>query len=752
LILSVRQPLQHFGPPELRAYPAWVVTRDTPSRNGGNSNKPPYLPNGHGVLAVASGPANERDCLPYEEARSIVLSGRDGMQWVGFTPRPDNPVCGVDADCCVSPDGTLGFSRPKGGAPSLGFWMPAVVSFLRTYWSFSPSGAGLRAWALGGLPDGHDNFSHIGFEMYASGQYLTETGRPLPGSPSHARRLPSRLDLLWRCASALNLAMRPGPSRPDFVLLWSRPGSSDSDMRLANLLRLRGKIHDAPLLSQLLLFSGAFRPKWLERHYADGRTYLDGLVSKALAGPPATAGGASEQALPNPSSDPEELAARRYAYLVADRAARSRLDAELAAVRPAPEPPEPAPALLAAVPAALSWRVSRLWLEGSSVLLSAAAKAGKTTLSLNLVRSLCDGSLFLDEFDCRPSRVVYSNLDMSRDLFTAWLRDLGLAHPERLAVWSWRGRRPSLHASERDRTAVIAALRAFATDVWIVDTWLGLFPGDENDNAATVAFCRVLSEICAAAGVSNLLVIHHMGRASSRPQLADREERSRGASALDGAFDNLWNLARDGDRRFLRCPGRDVGTDIEELALDYDAEFRRLIAVAGTRTETRALRDAARSSQAALTVRALVRSNPGLTGAKLRPASGLRERVHFAALREAEERGWIENRGSKRLSAWFATDYEDQGTDQDEDAVEGSGKGGRAALPSTARALPGQRGPMGAAALPSTAALYKEGGSAAVLRRPGPTPRRRAKIEKDPNRPLPARRRRRLASTDPEGG
>lgn len=74
-------------------------------------------------------------------------------------------------------------------------------------------------------------------------------------------------------------------------------------------------------------------------------------------------------------------------------------------------------------------RVEGLWPSGGAkVLCAAAAGAGKTTLSGNLVRSLADGDPFLDGFAVNQSaeRIVIIDNEMTKEMLKRWLRRQGV--------------------------------------------------------------------------------------------------------------------------------------------------------------------------------------------------------------------------------------------------------------------------------------------------------------------------------------
>ena len=242
---------------------------------------------------------------------------------------------------------------------------------------------------------------------------------------------------------------------------------------------------------------------------------------------------------------------------------------------------------LAEAPEEVAFAIDRLHPAGGNALLVAQYKAGKTTLLLNLVKALADGEPFLGQFDVAPlaGRVAYFNYELDAAMFGVWARDLGIAHPERVAApLHLRGAGlPFWHDAVAEQ--LIAWLRQNEVEFLILDpaarAWRGLVD-NENDNAAVAVFTDTLDAIKREAGVPNLVLSTHTGRL--RP--AENEERSRGATRLEDWMDAGLYLTSDSHgRRALRASGRDV--DVEAIDLDYDDWTRRLSTSGQTRRERR---------------------------------------------------------------------------------------------------------------------------------------------------------------------
>lgn len=239
------------------------------------------------------------------------------------------------------------------------------------------------------------------------------------------------------------------------------------------------------------------------------------------------------------------------------------------------------------------WRVHDLWPAQGRVVLAAARKAGKTTTVGNLVRSLADGARFLDRFACEApeGRVGLLDTEMSRDMLRSWLRGQGLARPDRVQVWPLRGQVGALNLLDRGRRAEWATrLRDEGVTVLVLDCLAPLLSALDldEDNRGIGAVLGAWDELTVEAGVTESLVVHHMGHGP---------ERSRGGSRLRDWPEVEWRLLRtrdevtdveeDGGQRAFAAYGRDV--EVEETVLEYDPDTRRLRLGSGNRKAARQL-------------------------------------------------------------------------------------------------------------------------------------------------------------------
>lgn len=228
----------------------------------------------------------------------------------------------------------------------------------------------------------------------------------------------------------------------------------------------------------------------------------------------------------------------------------------------------------------VTYTVDELLPTGGNILLTAGFKTGKTTLVNNLARSLADGTDFLDTFPVTdtPGRVALWNYEVDDRMYRRWLRDENIENLDAITVLNLRGFRLPLMARQAEDWAV-RWLEQNEIRVWVVDPFARAFTGSgtsENDNTEVGAFLDTLDVIKHRAGVTELILPTHTGRAEQE----QGNERARGATRLDDWADVRWILTRQSTgQRFFRATGRDV--EVAEGRLDYGVETRALTFEAG---------------------------------------------------------------------------------------------------------------------------------------------------------------------------
>jgi hypothetical protein len=155
-----------FIPDELKIKPNWV--RWKLEQVNGRLTKVPYQLNGNR--------ASSTDPATWNTYKAIVKGAViDETQGIGIMT--DGSFVGFDLDGC---------RNPVGG--EITEWAKRIIALLGSYCEITPSGTGVRVYALGKLPDGARRFSlavsagfgdKVGIETYSEQRYFTVTGNRL---------------------------------------------------------------------------------------------------------------------------------------------------------------------------------------------------------------------------------------------------------------------------------------------------------------------------------------------------------------------------------------------------------------------------------------------------------------------------------------------------------------------------------------------------------------------------------------------
>lgn len=214
----------------------------------------------------------------------------------------------------------------------------------------------------------------------------------------------------------------------------------------------------------------------------------------------------------------------------------------------------------------VKWTIKDIFPTGANVTLTAQYKAGKTTLINSLARSLADGTEFLNYFG-KPDhkgRVVIFNYEVSENQYRRWMNDVAIEDTDKVTLVHLRGKRLPLTVA-RVEDLVVGILKDLDAQTWILDPFARAFTGcgDENSNSDVGIFLDTLDVIKERAGVSNLVLPVHTGRAQE-----NGIDRARGATRLDDWADVRWLLKKTQDGRFFSADGRDVLQEEQQLSFD----------------------------------------------------------------------------------------------------------------------------------------------------------------------------------------
>ncbi|WP_254533436.1 hypothetical protein [Natrinema gelatinilyticum] len=285
-------------PSGLQERDQWVCWREEP--RDGKPTKIPVAPNS-GKFASSTDSdtwASFETALDYAETVNA-----DG---IGFVFTDDDPIVGVDLDDCRDPE--------SGDVDKTTL---DIIERLDSYTEISPSGTGYHVLIKGDLPDGRNRRGSI--ELYDTARFFTVTGDHLEETPTRVARRQDALVAIHReyvqktDTDGVSESGYHGPandqSQPTgtvdlededllekarnasngekFERLWrgSTAGydsQSEADMALCCLLAFWTGGNQT-WIDRLFRQSSLLREKWDEVHYADGSTYGEKTIERAIA-------------------------------------------------------------------------------------------------------------------------------------------------------------------------------------------------------------------------------------------------------------------------------------------------------------------------------------------------------------------------------------------------------------------------------------------------------------------------------------
>lgn len=281
-------------PGVLKERPQWVVWRPV-LRDGKWTKIPIDAKNGKNAKSDAPTTwATFDQALGYFQRNPWTGNGA-GVGGIGFVFSKDDPFVGVDLDKCLD---------PEKGISDFALW---VVDALASYTEVSPSGTGLHVILEGKLPPAGRRKES--FEVYEAGRFFTVTGNaPLEEHREVRPRQKQLEDVHGRIFKPegnkqdqsqrtqrplsdhelLDRAFKSKAGRELERLMAGDTGrhasASEADLALCNALAFWTD-RDVDRMDRIFRSSGLFRAdKWDKKHFANGRTYGQGTIEKAIAG------------------------------------------------------------------------------------------------------------------------------------------------------------------------------------------------------------------------------------------------------------------------------------------------------------------------------------------------------------------------------------------------------------------------------------------------------------------------------------
>jgi len=229
---------------------------------------------------------------------------------VGFVFTDDDPIVGVDLDDCRDPE--------TGDVDDAAL---DIIERLDSYTEVSPTGTGYHVLIRGELPEGRNRRGSV--ELYDTARFFTVTGDHVERTPTRVARRQDALVAIHReyvqdtdrdtaaeseqqsgaddespttGAADVDVDLededllekaRNASNGEKFERLWNGntvgyESQSEADMALCCLLAFWTG-GDRTQMDHLFRQSGLLREKWDEVHYADGSTYGEKTIERAIA-------------------------------------------------------------------------------------------------------------------------------------------------------------------------------------------------------------------------------------------------------------------------------------------------------------------------------------------------------------------------------------------------------------------------------------------------------------------------------------
>lgn len=284
--MSTTLPAEADLPSPLVDCDQWVCW--TATERDGKQTKIPVDPNS-GRYASATDP---KTWGSFETAHEHAVT--ESHLGLGFVFTDDDPFVGVDLDDCRDVETGTG-----------DLWAVSIVNRLDSYTEVSPSGTGYHVIIEGSLPDGGNRTGDL--ELYESARFFTMTGDRVPETASNVHERKESLteihtehfgtadrdqeitptsngldddELRSKAAAAANGEKFSRLFRGDIA---GYDSNSEADMALSSILAFWSG-GDKAQIDRLFRDSGLYRPKWDDVHFADGSTYGEKTVERAIQG------------------------------------------------------------------------------------------------------------------------------------------------------------------------------------------------------------------------------------------------------------------------------------------------------------------------------------------------------------------------------------------------------------------------------------------------------------------------------------
>lgn len=284
-------------PDELKQREQFVCWRYAQSGDGASHRwcKQPISPI-DGQLAKITSPETWSD---FGTAANTFQRNKPRLAGIGFVFTDDDPFVGIDLDHCRDPE----FGE-------LAEWASQIVNDLGSYTEVSPSGTGVKIILKSDEQIPSRRKSSPGIEIYSSQRYFTLTGHVLNGHEQiytrtdqllsvHQQHFPPSESITTSTLSNPEEETVAAPdqqilqranrarNREKFQSLWNgttnlhASNHSQADLALCRILAFWCGPRPRQI-DRLYRQCKLYRPKWDESHFANGSTYGEITILKAI--------------------------------------------------------------------------------------------------------------------------------------------------------------------------------------------------------------------------------------------------------------------------------------------------------------------------------------------------------------------------------------------------------------------------------------------------------------------------------------
>jgi len=273
-------------PEKLKRLKQWVCWKYGSPNDGNRIPKIPINPRSGNPAKIN----NSKTWAVFKKAYHYYK--KNDLDGIGFVFTENDPFCGIDLDDC---------RNKKTG--KIEDWALEIINNVNSYTEISPSDTGVKIFIKGKLPGTAKRIGKV--EMYDRDRYFTVTGQCNKGLPvklkERKRTIKKLYDFLIKNKAAASISgnisdspedkktTKPevGENDDNFNRLyegdWSKY-NSQSEADLAFFRELLNKTAGNPEeADKLFRKSKLYRPKWDEKHSADGKTYGKMTIDKALS-------------------------------------------------------------------------------------------------------------------------------------------------------------------------------------------------------------------------------------------------------------------------------------------------------------------------------------------------------------------------------------------------------------------------------------------------------------------------------------